>query len=82
MMFQDRRLWPEFLALSEELHAHLAELAERVLPCYGCCVLAKRLNVSIPAMTSGAPGSDVADSRSKGVWNAQTRERWQERRPP
>jgi Na+-translocating ferredoxin:NAD+ oxidoreductase RnfG subunit len=24
-------LWPEFLALSEELHAHLNELTERVI---------------------------------------------------
>jgi hypothetical protein len=29
--FQDRTLWPEFLALSEELHAHLADLTERVI---------------------------------------------------
>ena len=29
--FQHRTLWPEFLALSEELHAHLAELTDRVI---------------------------------------------------
>jgi hypothetical protein len=29
--FQERTLWPEFLALSEELHAHLQELTERVI---------------------------------------------------
>src|SRR3984885_6382 len=29
--FQDRTLWPEFEALSEELHAHLNELTERVI---------------------------------------------------
>jgi hypothetical protein len=29
--FQDRTLWPEFLALSEELHAHLSELTDRVV---------------------------------------------------
>jgi hypothetical protein len=29
--FQVRTLWPEFLALSEELHAHLEELTERVI---------------------------------------------------
>jgi hypothetical protein len=29
--FQTRTLWPEFLALSEELHAHLDELTERVI---------------------------------------------------
>ena len=29
--FQTRTLWPEFLALSEELHAHLEELTERVI---------------------------------------------------
>jgi hypothetical protein len=29
--FQHRTLWPEFLALSEELHAHLAELTDRVV---------------------------------------------------
>jgi hypothetical protein len=29
--FQDRTLWPEFLALSEELHAHLSELTDRVI---------------------------------------------------
>ena len=29
--FQVRTLWPEFLALSEELHAHLNELTERVI---------------------------------------------------
>jgi hypothetical protein len=29
--FQMRTLWPEFLALSEELHAHLDELTERVI---------------------------------------------------
>ena len=29
--FQIRTLWPEFLALSEELHAHLDELTERVI---------------------------------------------------
>jgi hypothetical protein len=29
--FQDRTLWPEFLALSEELHAHLEELTDRVI---------------------------------------------------
>jgi len=29
--FQNRTLWPEFLALSKELHAHLAELTERVV---------------------------------------------------
>jgi hypothetical protein len=30
-MFQNETLWPEFLALSEELHAHLNELTERVI---------------------------------------------------
>jgi hypothetical protein len=29
--FQDRTLWPEFLALSEELHAHLEELTDRII---------------------------------------------------
>ena len=29
--FQERTLWPEFLALSEELHAHLEELTERII---------------------------------------------------
>jgi len=29
--FQDGTLWPEFLALSEELHSHLQELTERVI---------------------------------------------------
>lgn len=29
--FQSRTLWPEFLALSEELHAHLNDLTERVI---------------------------------------------------
>ncbi len=29
--FQDRTLWPEFLALSEELNAHLDELTDRVI---------------------------------------------------
>jgi hypothetical protein len=29
--FQTRTLWPEFLALAEELHAHLRELTERVI---------------------------------------------------
>ncbi|MEO6572797.1 MAG: hypothetical protein ABIP89_03080 [Polyangiaceae bacterium] len=29
--FHDRTLWPEFLALSKELHAHLDELTERVI---------------------------------------------------
>ncbi len=29
--FQERTLWPEFLALSKELHAHLDELTERVI---------------------------------------------------
>jgi hypothetical protein len=29
--FQHRTLWPEFLALSEELHAHLSELTDRVV---------------------------------------------------
>lgn len=29
--FQTRTLWPEFLALSEELHAHLNDLTERVI---------------------------------------------------
>ncbi|HEY4824335.1 MAG TPA: hypothetical protein VIH49_04730 [Solirubrobacteraceae bacterium] len=29
--FQHRTLWPEFEALSEELHAHLNELTERVI---------------------------------------------------
>lgn len=29
--FQHDTLWPEFLALSEELHAHLNELTERVI---------------------------------------------------
>jgi hypothetical protein len=29
--FQQRTLWPEFLALSEELHAHLSELTDRVV---------------------------------------------------
>jgi hypothetical protein len=29
--FQHRTLWPEFLALSEELHTHLAELTDRVV---------------------------------------------------
>jgi hypothetical protein len=29
--FQDRTLWPEFEALSEELDAHLNELTERVI---------------------------------------------------
>jgi hypothetical protein len=29
--FQTKTLWPEFLALSEELHAHLEELTERVI---------------------------------------------------
>jgi len=29
--FQERTLWPEFLELSKELHAHLDELTERVI---------------------------------------------------
>jgi hypothetical protein len=29
--FQTRTLWPEFLALAKELHAHLDELTERVV---------------------------------------------------
>jgi hypothetical protein len=29
--FQHATLWPEFLALSEQLHAHLNELTERVI---------------------------------------------------
>jgi hypothetical protein len=29
--FQEQTLWPEFLALSKELHAHLEELTERVI---------------------------------------------------
>lgn len=29
--FQNRTLWPEFLALSEELHSHLEELTDRVI---------------------------------------------------
>ena len=29
--FQHATLWPEFLALSEELHAHLSELTDRVI---------------------------------------------------
>ena len=29
--FQTQTLWPEFLALAEELHAHLQELTERVI---------------------------------------------------
>jgi len=29
--FQDRTLWPEFVALSEELETHLNELTERVI---------------------------------------------------
>jgi hypothetical protein len=29
--FQDETLWPEYTALSQELHAHLAELTERVI---------------------------------------------------
>jgi hypothetical protein len=29
--FQERTLWPEFLALSKELHAHLEELTTRVI---------------------------------------------------
>ena len=29
--FQTRTLWPEYLALSNELHAHLDELTERVV---------------------------------------------------
>ena len=29
--FQHQTLWPEFVALSEELHTHLSELTERVI---------------------------------------------------
>lgn len=29
--FQDRTLWPEYLALSKELHAHLEDLTDRVI---------------------------------------------------
>jgi len=29
--FQERTLWPEFLALSNELHAHLDDLTDRVI---------------------------------------------------
>jgi hypothetical protein len=29
--FQDRTLWPEYLALSKELHSHLEELTDRVI---------------------------------------------------
>jgi len=29
--FQEGTLWPEFLALSEELHSHLQELTQRVI---------------------------------------------------
>jgi len=29
--FQHATLWPEFLALSAELHAHLSELTDRVI---------------------------------------------------
>jgi hypothetical protein len=30
-VFQEGTLWPEFLALAEELHAHLNDLTERVI---------------------------------------------------
>jgi hypothetical protein len=30
-VFHERTLWPEFLALAKELHAHLDELTERVV---------------------------------------------------
>ncbi len=29
--FQQQTLWPEFVALANELHAHLDELTERVI---------------------------------------------------
>jgi hypothetical protein len=29
--FQERTLWPEFLALADELHAHLEEVTDRVV---------------------------------------------------
>lgn len=45
--FQTRTLWPEFLALSEELHAHLEELTERVIR--------EAINEDVSEPAEGAP---------------------------
>ena len=45
--FQERTLWPEFLALAEELHAHLDELTARVIR--------EAINDDVSEATEGAP---------------------------
>ncbi len=52
--FQHKTLWPEFLALSEELHTHLLELTERVI--------CEAINEDTTEASEGAPKALPEDS--------------------
>jgi hypothetical protein len=52
--FQTKTLWPEFLALSEELHAHLEELTERVIR--------EAINEDVSEAAEGEPRGVLAES--------------------
>jgi hypothetical protein len=56
--FQKRTLWPEFLALSEELHAHLEELTERVIR--------EAIDEDVSEATEAGPPSALPESSSAG----------------
>ena len=67
--FQTRTLWPEFQALSEELHAHLDELTERVIR--------EAINEDVSEAAEGSPskllpaGRDATtDQEPEGADNA------------
>jgi hypothetical protein len=54
--FQERTLWPEFTALSEELHAHLEELTERVIR--------EAINEDVSEAVEAGPRGELCESTS------------------
>ncbi len=63
--FQNRTLWPEFLALSEELDAHLQELTDRVIREAIDDDVSEAPDAEPAALPAGQPGS-AAESGDGG----------------
>lgn len=59
--FHERTLWPEFLALSEELDAHLQELTDRVIREAIDEDVSEPRDVEPPKVLTGAGGDTAAD---------------------
>jgi hypothetical protein len=55
--FHERTLWPEFLALSQELHAHLQQLTERVIR--------EAINDDVSEAAEGGPPKALSEANGK-----------------